>query len=117
MRAVGKIVVSSMVSVDGYTEGAGGNVMAMPMDLAFADHNAERAREAGSFLFGATTYRGMVDFWPHQLEVPDMPESHYYIAQRYADGIPITVVSDTITEAGHRALPRPDHDRPPVRRS
>ena len=27
-----------------------------------------------------------------------MPESHYYIAQRYADGIPITVVSDSLTE-------------------
>ena len=93
-----KIVVSSMVSVDGYTEGPGGDVMVMPMDLAFADHNAERAREARSFLFGATTYRGAVTYWPHQLEVPDMPESHYYIAQRYADGIPITVVSDSLTE-------------------
>ena len=27
-----------------------------------------------------------------------MPESHYYIAQRYADGIPITLVSDSLTE-------------------
>jgi dihydrofolate reductase len=70
----------------------------MPMDLAFADHNAERAREASSFLFGATTYRGFLSYWPDQLEVPDMPKSHYDIAQRYADGIPITVVSDTITE-------------------
>jgi hypothetical protein len=34
-------------------------------------------------LFGATTYRGAITYWPHQLEVPDMPESHYYIAQRY----------------------------------
>lgn len=59
-----KIVVSSMVSVDGYTEGPGGDVMAMPMDLAFADHNAERAREAQSFLFGATTYRGAITYWP-----------------------------------------------------
>ncbi len=93
-----KIVVSSMISVDGYTEGRGGNVMAMPMDLAFADQNAERARQASSFLFGATTYRGMVAYWPHQLDEPDMPESHYYIAQRYADGIPITVVSDSLTD-------------------
>ena len=27
-----------------------------------------------------------------------MPERHYYIAQRYADGIPITLVSDSLTE-------------------
>jgi len=59
-----KIVVSSIVSVDGYTEGPGGDAMAMPMDLAFADHNAERAREARSFLFGATTYRAAVTYWP-----------------------------------------------------
>jgi dihydrofolate reductase len=83
-----------MVSVDGHTEGPGGDVMAMPMDLAFADH----AREARWFLFGATTYRAAVTYWPHQLEVPDMPESHYHIAQRYADGISITVVSDSLTE-------------------
>ena len=57
---MGKIVVSTLVSVDGYTEGPGGNVMAMPMDLAFTDHNAERTRAASSLLFGATTYRGMV---------------------------------------------------------
>ena len=104
-----------MVSVDGHTEGPGGDVMAMPMDLAFADHNAERAREARSFLFGATTYHAAVTYWPHQLEVPDMPESHYYIAQRYADGIPITVVSDSLTEQDTVPWARTDHDRPPIR--
>ena len=36
-----KIVVSSMVSIDGYTEGPGGDVSQMPMDLAFAEHNAD----------------------------------------------------------------------------
>jgi len=43
-----------------------------------------------------------------------MPESHYYIAQRYADGIPITVVSDSLTEQD-TTLARTDHDRPPIR--
>jgi dihydrofolate reductase len=95
---MGRIVVSSMVSVDGYTEGPGGNVMVMPMDHAFTDHNAERVRAASSLLFGATTYRGMVQFWPTQVGAPGMPESHLYVAQRYADGLPVTVVSDTITE-------------------
>jgi hypothetical protein len=49
---VGKIVVCTMLSVDGYTEGPGGDVMAMPMDAAFAEHNTDRARTASSFLFG-----------------------------------------------------------------
>ena len=96
---MGKVVVSSIVSVDGYTEGAGGNVMAMPMDHAFDEHNAERMRAAGSILFGATTYRGMVGFWPTVVGNPELTPGSAYIAQRYADGIPITAVSDTLTEA------------------
>ena len=38
---MGKIVVCTMLSVDGYTEGPGGDVMAMPMDAAFAEHNTD----------------------------------------------------------------------------
>ena len=86
-----------MLSIDGYTEGTGDNVMAMPMDEAFAWHNTERARAATSFLFGATTYRGALTYWPHQHDNPQASPLDRYIAQRYADGIPITVVSDTLT--------------------
>ena len=94
-----KVVVSSIVSVDGYTEGPGGNVMAMPMDHAFDEHNAERMRAAGSLLLGGTTYRGFVGFWPGMVDNPDATPGSRVVAQRYADGIPITVVSDTLTEA------------------
>jgi dihydrofolate reductase len=96
---MGKIVVCTMVSIDGYTEGTGGDVMAMPMDVAFAHHNTERTRTATSFLFGATTYRGALGYWPAQHDNPDASPLNHYIAQRYADGIPITVVSDTLTTA------------------
>jgi hypothetical protein len=94
-----KIVVASIVSVDGYTEGPGGNVMAMPMDHAFDEHNAERMRAAGSLLLGGTTYRGFVGFWPSMVDNQDTTPSSRYIAERYADGIPITVVSNSLTEA------------------
>jgi len=96
---VSKVVVSSIVSVDGYTEGPGGDVMVMPMDHAFDEHNAERMRAAGSILFGATTYRGMAGFWPTVVGSPELTPGSAYIAQRYAEGIPVTVVSDTVTEA------------------
>jgi hypothetical protein len=49
---VGEIVVCAMLSVDGCTQGPGGDVMAMPLDAAFAAHNTDRARTASSFLFG-----------------------------------------------------------------
>jgi dihydrofolate reductase len=94
-----KIVVCTMVSLDGYTEGPGGNVMAMPLDEAFDQHNAERLRSAGRVLFGGTTFRGMAGFWPGEAGNTDRPEGHQYIAQRYAAGLPVTVVSDTVTEA------------------
>jgi dihydrofolate reductase len=94
-----KVIVTSIVSVDGYTEGPGGNVMAMPMDHAFDEHNAERMQAAGSLLLGATTYRGFVGFWPGMLDQPDITPGSRVIAQRYADGIPITVVSDSLTES------------------
>ena len=93
---MGKIVVCSIVSIDGYTEGRAGDVMAMPMDEAFARHNDDRVRTASSLLFGATTYRGMVGYWPDQHDNPDSP-LNAYIASRYAEGIPITVVSDSLT--------------------
>jgi dihydrofolate reductase len=92
------VVVSSILSLDGCTEGPGGNVMAMPMDHAFDEHNAERMRAAGSVLFGATTYRGMSGFWPTVVGNPELTPGSSYIAQRYADGIPVTVVSDSLTE-------------------
>jgi len=93
---MGKIVVCTMVSIDGYTEGRGGDVMALPLDEAFARHNEDRARTASSFLFGATTFRGMLGYWPQQHENPDASPLDRYIAARYAEGIPITVVSDTL---------------------
>lgn len=92
-----KVVVSSMVSIDGYTEGAGGDVSQMPMDLAFAEHNADRVRSAGRLLFGGTTYRGMMQYWPDRVDDPDALPEDRYIASRYATDLGITVVSDSLT--------------------
>jgi dihydrofolate reductase len=94
---VSKIVVSTMISIDGYTEGRDGNVMAMPLDLTFAEHNADRVRAAGHLLFGGTSYRGMLGYWPHQVDNPDANPHDRYIAARYAGGIPMTVISDSLT--------------------
>jgi dihydrofolate reductase len=92
-----KIVVSSMVSLDGYTEGSGGDVSQMPMDLAFAEHNADRVRSAGRLLFGATGYRGMMKYWPDRVDDPDAIPEDRYIASRYASDLALTVVSDSLT--------------------
>lgn len=92
-----KVVVSSMLSIDGYADGRGGDVSAMPMDQAFSAHNVERVRAAGHLLFGATGYRGMLQYWPGRVDDPDASPDDRYIASRYAEGIPVTVVSDSLT--------------------
>lgn len=52
-----KLIVATIMSLDGYVESPGGNVMAMPMDDFFDAHNLERLRAADTLLLGATTYR------------------------------------------------------------
>ena len=92
-----KIIVTNIVSLDGYVAGPGGDVMALPMDHAFDEHNAERLRAADTVLLGATTYRGFVSFWPHARELPGLTEPSREIAERYAAGLEIVTVSDTLT--------------------
>ncbi|WP_158277120.1 dihydrofolate reductase family protein [Serinibacter arcticus] len=92
-----RIVVSTMLSIDGYADGPGGDVAALPMDQAFSAHNVERVRAAGHLLFGAVGYRGMLQYWPARVGDPEATPDDQYIASRYAAGIPITVISDSLT--------------------
>ncbi len=103
-----KVVVSSIVSLDGYVAGPGGNVMAMPMDGFFDEHNLERQRRADTLLLGRTTYLGLKSYWPAvaqdpsrspavQLD-PSIAELHREIGQRN-DALRKVVVSDTLTPA------------------
>jgi dihydrofolate reductase len=59
-----KLIVCNIMSLDGYFEGPGGNVMALPMDGFFDEHNLERLRAADTLLLGATTYTGLKGYWP-----------------------------------------------------
>jgi hypothetical protein len=93
----GKIVVCTMLSVDGYTEGPGGDVLAMPMDAAFAEHNTDRGSDGELVPVRGPPIAGALTYWPQQHDNPDASPLNHYIAMRYAEGIPITVVSDTLT--------------------
>lgn len=66
-----KLIVSIIMSLDGYVDGPGGDVMALPMDPFFDEHNLERQRAADTLLLGATTYTGFKGFWPPVAENPD----------------------------------------------
>jgi dihydrofolate reductase len=58
------LVVSNIVSLDGYVADESGNSTALPMDEAFDVYNAERLRSADTLLVGANSYRGFAGFWP-----------------------------------------------------
>ncbi|WBU39072.1 dihydrofolate reductase family protein [Homoserinibacter sp. YIM 151385] len=96
---MGRIVVAGMVSIDGYIEGRRGDLSAMPMSESFNLHNADRIRDATSLLYGATTFRQMLAYWPAVLEEDGHSEAEREIARRMRDGIPITVISDSLTPA------------------
>jgi dihydrofolate reductase len=58
-----KLIVCNIMSLDGYVEGPGGNVMVLPMDNFFDEYNLERLRAADTLLLGARTYPGLKNFW------------------------------------------------------
>ena len=90
-----KLIVSNIISLDGYFEGPDRNVMALPMDHAFDAHNAERLQAADVLLFGATTYRLFEAFWPALQNDPAVAPVIRRIS-RLNNAIAKVVVSDAI---------------------
>ena len=102
-----KLIVSTIASLDGYVEGPGRNVMVLPMDGFFDEHNLERLRAADTLLLGATTYLGLKGYWPAVADNPgvspavaDNPgvaDLHRETGQRNNE-IQKVVVSDSLTK-------------------
>lgn len=107
-----KVIVCNIVSLDGYYEGPGGDVMALPFDEAFDAYNAERLRAADTLLLGRRTYEGFKDYWPTVADDPNAPPLQREIS-RLNNAIEKVVVSDRLT-ADQTA---PWHDTRIVRRA
>jgi dihydrofolate reductase len=88
-----KLIVSNIVSLDGYYEGPQRNVMALPMDHSFDAYNVERLRAADTLLLGATSYGLFKGFWPQMKDHPQATAAHREIS-RLDDAIEKLVVSD-----------------------
>jgi dihydrofolate reductase len=103
---VRKLIVCNIVSLDGYFEGPDGNVMALPMDGFFDEHNLERLRAADTLLLGARTYMGLKSYWPALADNPerspavaanpDVADVHRETSRRNNE-IAKVVVSDSLT--------------------
>ena len=93
-----RLVVTNIMSLDGYYEGPGNNVMVLPMDGTFDAYNVARLREADTLLLGARSYELFRGFWPAMADNPDATADHRELAQ-LENRIEKVVVSDSITEA------------------
>jgi dihydrofolate reductase len=98
-----KLIVCNAISLDGYYEGPGKNVMALfdyrwdyPTDDSFDACNAERLRAADTLLLGRVSYEGFKGFWPSVAEDPDATPLHREIS-RLNNAIDKVVISDTLT--------------------
>ena len=97
-----QVIVNNIMSLDGYYEGPGRNVMVMNMDKAFDAYNLERIQAAGTVLLGRTSFEGFSSYWPGIADAPDDPGNPALSAgnrelSRIYNGLPKAVISDTYT--------------------
>ncbi|MBN1319551.1 MAG: dihydrofolate reductase family protein [Thermoleophilia bacterium] len=117
-----RLIVCNMVSMDGYYEGPGRDVMALfeyrsrayPADESFDAYNAERLRAADTLLVGRTMYDQIKGYWPALADDPDAPPVEREVS-RLLNAMEKMVVSDSLTPEetepwrdSTRVLKRPD---------
>lgn len=102
-----RVIVSTIVSLDGSFEGPTQGVLDLPMDLAFDTHNLERFLAADTILLGRRSYEGFASYWPAVQHHPpvsaedDPAAARMYddvnraISRRY-DEVDVLVVSDSL---------------------
>ena len=98
-----KLIVSNAMSLDGYYEGPGNDVMALfdyrwdyPTDESFDAYNAERLRAADTLLLGRVSYEGFKSFWPPVADDPNATPLQREIS-RLDNAIEKVVISDTLS--------------------
>lgn len=99
-----KVVVCNLISLDGYYEGPGKNVMPLfdfrresyPTDESFDAYNAERLRAAETLLLGRNSYEGFKGYWPSVAEDPNATPITREIS-RLDNTIEKVVISDSLT--------------------
>jgi dihydrofolate reductase len=92
-----KLVVTILISLDGYVAGPGGELMAMPLDESFSAYNLQRLRTADTLLPGRTTFLGFRSYWPSIAEDHDQPETERGISRRNTAARKV-VISDSLQQ-------------------
>jgi len=99
-----KLIVTNIMSLDGYYEGPGKNVMDLfayrmkdyPDDETFDVYNAERFSTASTMLVGHQSYVGFMGYWPPLADDPKAGSVEREVS-RYMNAIDKVVISDGLT--------------------
>src|SRR4051812_25117707 len=92
-----KLIVTNIVSLDGYYEGPDGNVMALPMDHRFDEYNVERLQAADTLLLGHTTFSGFAGYWPGVADDESASADNREISRRN-NAIEKVAIGDSLTD-------------------
>ena len=102
------VIVSNMISLDGYYEGKDRDIVSLfdywpseySGDQTFDTYGTDLLRCSGTLLLaGRTSFMGNMGYWTSVPNDPNASAPDREIAARIADGIPIVVVSDSLTAA------------------
>lgn len=101
-----KLIVCNIMTLDGYYEGPGNDVMAVfdyrrdtyPEDESFDAYNAERLRAADTLLLGRKSFEGFKSYWPPVAADPTARPLQREIS-RLNSAIEKVVVSNSLTPA------------------
>jgi len=102
-----KLIVSNIMSLDGYYEGLGKDVMVLPLDGAFDAYNAERLRAADTLLLGCNSYEGFKGFWP---SVADDPSPQWTPTDREISRLENAIDKVVISDSLNPEQTEPWHD-------
>ena len=99
-----KLIMTNMMSLDGYFEGPGKDVMALfsyrrkayPKDESFDAYNAERLRAADTLLLGRVSYLAFKNYWPPVADDPKAAPIQREIS-RLNNTIDKVVISNSLT--------------------
>jgi dihydrofolate reductase len=69
------LIVSNIMSLDGFYEGPGRDMMVLNMDEAFDAYNLERIRNADVVLLGRSSFEGFSSYWPGIVSAPADPDN------------------------------------------
>jgi dihydrofolate reductase len=86
-----KLIVSNMMSLDGFFEGPNHELNWHLVDHEFVAYAADMLRSVDTILFGRTTYELMANYWPNA--------PHDDVAEKM-NGLPKIVFSKTLDKAG-----------------